>query len=358
MIRTIVLSLIAHLCFFGLLVALQLVPAWHMPKKKQKFVRIVTLGGGEMGGGGKASTLEQLKSTDKPPEIKYGEPTPAPTPYPTPIGTPIDIAPEKAVVKKTPKPTPAEITPKPEAPKVTPKPEATPIPIKTPKPIAPKKAITPTPEVEITPEPKSEKEVASADPTPKKDKKTKPEVTPPPLDDAPAGEKSSSDKPSITPPPLDDSPRNSEKTGTGGSLYGSQDGIKEGVVGGEGSDKKKAVSFAAPGGGGNGPGMGGGPGSGVAGLPGYYGPLALTIIRQNFVAMGYQRQSKTCDVLFTLQHDGTITDIEVYHTTGVESLDQLAVNALQRTKKLPPLPSAVQEPFLRLVVTFDFSLQQ
>jgi TonB family protein len=60
-------------------------------------------------------------------------------------------------------------------------------------------------------------------------------------------------------------------------------------------------------------------------------------------------------VKYTIQRDGTLTNIQVEKPSGYPTLDFLAVRALQLTRKLPPLPAPFTEPSLTVHLVFEYT---
>jgi TonB family protein len=60
-------------------------------------------------------------------------------------------------------------------------------------------------------------------------------------------------------------------------------------------------------------------------------------------------------VKFTIQKDGTLTDIVSEQTSGYSSLDLNARRAVQVTRQLPPLPAAFPNPTLTVHLNFKYS---
>jgi len=60
-------------------------------------------------------------------------------------------------------------------------------------------------------------------------------------------------------------------------------------------------------------------------------------------------------VKFTIQRDGTLTDIISEQTSGYSSLDLNARRAVQVTRQLPPLPAAFPNPTLTVHLNFKYS---
>ena len=59
---------------------------------------------------------------------------------------------------------------------------------------------------------------------------------------------------------------------------------------------------------------------------------------------------------FTIQRDGTLTDIQVSRSSGNQMLDFLAQRAMLAVRQLPPLPAEYTNP--TLVVNLDFEYQR
>ena len=60
-------------------------------------------------------------------------------------------------------------------------------------------------------------------------------------------------------------------------------------------------------------------------------------------------------VKFTIQRDGTITDIELEQSSRYTALDLAAQRALATTRQLPPLPAAYANPSLTIHLTFQYT---
>jgi TonB family protein len=57
---------------------------------------------------------------------------------------------------------------------------------------------------------------------------------------------------------------------------------------------------------------------------------------------------------FHILTDGTVTDIRVQHSSGLESADQMATRAVEDSKPLPPLPAgAPSEVDIEFTFTYD-----
>jgi protein TonB len=59
-------------------------------------------------------------------------------------------------------------------------------------------------------------------------------------------------------------------------------------------------------------------------------------------------------VKYTIQRDGTLTNIELEKSTGSPVLDLMAQRALVLTRQLPPLPAEYTEPSLTVHLTFEY----
>ena len=66
-----------------------------------------------------------------------------------------------------------------------------------------------------------------------------------------------------------------------------------------------------------------------------------------------QGQAGTNRVKFTIQRDGSISDILVEETAG-PFLDLASRRALEQTRRLPPLPSAFNQPRLVVHLYFEY----
>lgn len=66
-----------------------------------------------------------------------------------------------------------------------------------------------------------------------------------------------------------------------------------------------------------------------------------------------QQTEATTMMKFTVQRDGTLSDIQVERSSGQSGLDFIAQRALTLTK-LPPLPAAYTNPSLGVHLTFEF----
>ena len=102
---------------------------------------------------------------------------------------------------------------------------------------------------------------------------------------------------------------------------------------------------------------GGGPGSGstldVADFccPDYIATMMTSIRRVWNMNQGATGQSV---VKFTIQRDGRLTDVSVYQSSGIATLDLAAQRAVFQTRTLPPLPEQFPNPTLTVRLTFNY----
>ena len=78
----------------------------------------------------------------------------------------------------------------------------------------------------------------------------------------------------------------------------------------------------------------------------------VDLIRQNWSSR--QKSAGITIVKYTIQRDGSLTNIEVEKSSGYAVLDFVAQRSLQLTKKLPPLPAAFAEPSLTVHLLFEY----
>jgi TonB family protein len=84
-----------------------------------------------------------------------------------------------------------------------------------------------------------------------------------------------------------------------------------------------------------------------------YFAVALHLVEQNFHPP-YTKAGVYCRVKFTILKDGTITNPEIVQSTNSPSLDRFAVQALQKTAKLPALYDGFRQNFLEVTFTFNY----
>jgi TonB family protein len=75
-------------------------------------------------------------------------------------------------------------------------------------------------------------------------------------------------------------------------------------------------------------------------------------IHQNWAS----KQNVTGQVVvkFTIQRDGTLTEVQVFQPSGLVALDIAAHRAVLLTQRVPPLPSQFSNPTLTVRLTFDY----
>lgn len=99
---------------------------------------------------------------------------------------------------------------------------------------------------------------------------------------------------------------------------------------------------------GGGGGSGSGPGGG--GLYDVYMGQVITAIRPNWNMAVYSRQNLVVDIWIKISPTGEILDSRVERSSGRAEFDGSAVNAVRRTRQLPPPPTADQQ---ELIVSFN-----
>jgi TonB family protein len=124
-----------------------------------------------------------------------------------------------------------------------------------------------------------------------------------------------------------------------------------GAPGGEALNPNRGLGF-------NGLSTGGGMGSGsyldVKGFccPDYLVTM-IQVIKSNWNAR--QRVAGVSMVVFRIQRDGRLTDIELERSSGFAALDLTAQRALFVTQKLPPLPAAFPDDHLTVHLNFEYT---
>ncbi len=279
-----------------------------------------------------------------PPQPKAAPPkaTPPPPPPPQPTRAP-DPTPEPTPEPKAtpePEPEPKETPPPPDEktmdvakakPKETPKPKTTPKP-------------TPTPKAT---------EAAKATPAPKATEKPKatPKATPAPKHTEAAISPSKAQ--ALVPP----KPLPTREGGKGSAKEAkSESAMKPGAAAKGGAFKPNSGTTPGSGGGAGGGGsarVGSNEMRGV-GLPDFYARTALAQIGRNFRVPADKQKDNDATVAFTIRADGTIENIRIKGGTGSAELDEFALEALRRTRKLAPLPDSMDTKSLDAEVTFNF----
>ena len=78
----------------------------------------------------------------------------------------------------------------------------------------------------------------------------------------------------------------------------------------------------------------------------------LDLIRRNWDSK--QQALGTTLVKFTIQRDGTLTDVQVEKSSGYPSARLHGQACAGLTRKLPPLPAAFTEPSLTVHLAFEY----
>ncbi len=78
----------------------------------------------------------------------------------------------------------------------------------------------------------------------------------------------------------------------------------------------------------------------------------LDLIHRNWSSK--QQTVGTTVMKFTIQRDGTLTNVELERSSGAPALDLMAQRALVLTRQLTPLPPAFTEPSLTVHLKFEY----
>jgi TonB family protein len=84
-----------------------------------------------------------------------------------------------------------------------------------------------------------------------------------------------------------------------------------------------------------------------------YIALMVEQIRSNWESR--QQAQGLAMIKYTIQRDGTITDIQLEKSSGYPTLDFYATRALQVTRRLAALPQPFTEPSLTVHLTFEYT---
>jgi TonB family protein len=174
--------------------------------------------------------------------------------------------------------------------------------------------------------------------------KTPPPVVPPPSAAKPAMTLPMSTRPARTPPkPVTPAP------GAPGAV--AAPAPAPGPPGGEALNPNRGLGF---GGLSTGGGLGGGSYLDVKNFccPDYLATM-IQVIRGNWSAR--QQVAGETMVMFRIQRDGRLTDIEVERSIGYPALDLTAQRALFVTQRLPPLPAAFPDDHLTVHLRFEYT---
>jgi protein TonB len=102
---------------------------------------------------------------------------------------------------------------------------------------------------------------------------------------------------------------------------------------------------------------GGGPGSGSSlDVADFCCPDYIAIMVTRIRSAWDQRQGAVGNayVKFTIQRDGTLTNVELERSSGVTPLDLAAMRAVMTTRTLPALPDAFPNPTLTVKLQFEY----
>jgi len=91
-------------------------------------------------------------------------------------------------------------------------------------------------------------------------------------------------------------------------------------------------------------------------LPSYYLLMATQKIESNFKLTRSNRYSGlTATIQFRVNREGDISEIKVIRSTGQASLDRFAMEAVERTETLGPLPDSIRGGSIVITANFDYS---
>ncbi|MCD6386074.1 TonB family protein [Candidatus Sumerlaeota bacterium] len=92
-------------------------------------------------------------------------------------------------------------------------------------------------------------------------------------------------------------------------------------------------------------------------LPAFYLESVKMRIESNFSVPQHLKNTPVqCTIQFTIFRDGRIGNIQILKSTGSSIMDNLAVQALEKTGQLGPLPDTFTRQSIQVMLTFDFSL--
>lgn len=226
-----------------------------------------------------------------------------------------------------------------------PKPEEAPAPAATPE-------SKPEPKPEPRPEPKNDPVQIPQQPKPEKKPEPKPEKKPEPKPEKkpePKPEKNTQSK-------AQNKKQNSGKDALADALADVRKQARSNSTGKGGgtsasralADLEKQVGRTGVGGGG---GEGDGPGGG--GIYDVYVAQVILAVQPNWSMPTYSRNNMVVQVRIKLDKQGNVLDCHIERSSGRPEFDASAVNAIIRTKTLPPPPTPAQQD---LVISFN-SLQ-
>jgi TonB family protein len=176
--------------------------------------------------------------------------------------------------------------------------------------------------------------------------KTPPPVVPPPSAAKPAMTVPLPTRPARTPPkPVKPAPA------APGAVSAPAPAPAAGPPGGESLNPNRGLGF---GGLSTGGGLGGGSYLDVKNFccPDYLATM-IQVIRANWSAR--QQVAGETIVMFRIQRDGRLTDIDVERSSGYPALDLTAQRALFVTQRLPPLPAAFPDDHLTVHLRFEYT---
>lgn len=328
-ISSLFLSILLHLAVLAFILYVPLRPPLDITRPVYQVSLVMGAPGGEklpspVLGARPPVTGKQVASTEAASAPK-AEPAPTPKPEEIPAATPEPNPEPRPEPRPEPQKDPVQI---PRQPQPEPKPESRPEPKPEKKP-EPEPEKKPTPEPEKKPEPKQEKK---PEPVPEKKTEPKPEKKPaqPPQPKRNSGRDALADA-------LADVRRQARANTSG---RGSGTSASRALA-----DLEKQVGRTGVGGGG---GEGDGPGGG--GIYDVYVAQVILAIQPNWSMPTYSRNNMVVQVRIKLDKQGNVLDCRIERSSGRPEFDASAINAVIRTKTLPPPPTPAQQD---LVVSFN-----
>ena len=91
-------------------------------------------------------------------------------------------------------------------------------------------------------------------------------------------------------------------------------------------------------------------------LPAFYLSAVRARIESNFSVPQHLKSTPAqCTIKFTIFKNGTVGNIEIVKSTGSSYMDQIALQALEKTEQLGPLPDTYTKSSIQVLLTFDFN---
>jgi len=87
----------------------------------------------------------------------------------------------------------------------------------------------------------------------------------------------------------------------------------------------------------------------------YYLQLLDERIRENWAPdiSNEKNNKRTAVIIFLINKDGSINEISIKRRSGMPNFDQMALDAIYKLRKMPPLPMAFSKDFMSINVEFE-----